>query len=215
MRLKTTSWLQRNSLVLAGMGLCLFSSGIDGAFMAKLMPESWGWLGLGLNAVADITGFLLTYWFGVFQQSGKRTRKYRMSWVLLLAEIVAVFYSWHFSYWQLTLVLPGVLPQLSAQMIHSVSMTMAGFVPLNLAFIGWAYAIQTGKWEIVNTQGTRKIRENTQRDTRNALAHSDNGGNGIYRVCEPCEFTAYSQPAWAGHCKGRKHKENMAAGQSA
>jgi len=27
-----------------------------------------------------------------------------------------------------------------------------------------------------------------------------------YRHCEPCDFTAYSPQAWAGHCGGAQHK---------
>ena len=37
------------SLWVASIGLMVASSGLDGAYLAKLMPAGWGWLGLWLN----------------------------------------------------------------------------------------------------------------------------------------------------------------------
>jgi len=202
---KTTNWLQRNSLVLAGMGLCLFSSGIDGAFMAKLMPVGWGFLGLGLNAVADVVSFLLTHWFGVFQQDGKRTKRRRLSWFLLPAEGVACFYSWYISYWQLMLVLPGVLPMLDAGGTHKVALVIGGFVPLHLAFLGWAHAIQVGKLEVAHVESTARTAITQVAEPMQiaeiVAAPSEHSGNGNRYTCSYCSKEFGSKQAVGAHLR--------------
>jgi len=128
-----------NSLWAVAFGLMLASSGLDGVYMAKWMPAGFGWLGLVLNTMSDIAAITLTYWFGRLQQSGKTKR--RLSLVLLGAELVAVAYSWFFSWRQLRLVLPAVEP---AEW-RIVSAIAAGFIPLLLAFIGYAQSLLAGR----------------------------------------------------------------------
>ena len=83
--MKKNNWVLRNSLWLVSIGLMLSSSGIDGAYMAKLMP--WPWMGYVLNTVSDIGSEALMYWFGRFRQFPRNTKRYRMAWGLLVAEV--------------------------------------------------------------------------------------------------------------------------------
>ena len=128
-----------NSLWAVAFGLMLASSGLDGVYMAKWMPAGWGWLGLVLNTMSDIAAMTITYWFGRLQQSGKTKR--RLSLVLLGAELVAVAYSWFFSWRQLRIVLPAVEPAAWGW----VSAIAAGFIPLLLAFVGYAQSLLAGR----------------------------------------------------------------------
>ena len=51
----------RVSLWLVSIGLMLASSGVDGAYLTKLMPAHWGWMGLVLNTTADIASEVIMY----------------------------------------------------------------------------------------------------------------------------------------------------------
>jgi hypothetical protein len=135
-------WFRDHSLWLVSLGLMLASSGIDGAYMAKWMPEGFGWLGLVLNTMSDISGMVLVYWYGRLQQD-RSSRKRRLSTVLLAAEVVAVLYSWFFSWRQLR----AVLPQFESQDWPWVAAAAAGFIPLLLAFIGYAQSLLAGRVE--------------------------------------------------------------------
>ena len=48
------SWITRVSLWLVSIGLMLASSGIDGAYLARIMPAGADWLGYVLNTMSDI-----------------------------------------------------------------------------------------------------------------------------------------------------------------
>ena len=139
---KFFDWLLKSSLWMAGFGLMLASSGLDGAYMARWMPPSWGWLGFVLNTTAAISGMILTYFYGRLQQDGAKKR--RLSNVLLAAEVVAVGYSWFFGWRQLLAVLPVVEPV----DYRWVAPLAAGFIPLLLAFIGYAESLLAGKFDV-------------------------------------------------------------------
>jgi hypothetical protein len=104
------------------------------------MPIGWAWLGLVLNTMSDVSGMVLIYWYGRLQQD-RSSRKRRLSNVLLAAEVVAVLYSWFFSWRQLRAVLPQHEPQDWAW----VSIIAAGFIPLLLAFVGYAESLLAGR----------------------------------------------------------------------
>jgi len=137
------TWLLDNSLWLASLGLMLASSGIDGAYLAKMMePQLWP-LGYVLNTVSDVSGMILIYWFGRLRQDRKGSKRYRLALALLPAEVVAIAYSWFFSWLQLRMVLKPV-EGVDAQWIAPIA---AGFIPLLLAFIGWGQALREGRFE--------------------------------------------------------------------
>ena len=137
-------WIRKNSLVIVGLGLMLASSGLDGAYMSKWMSSQLWFLGYVLNTVSDITGFVLTYWYGVFQQSKDETKR-QMSKMLLVGEVVGIVYSWAFSWRQLRFVMPMIEtnPISGSQWeVEIVSFVAAGFIPLTLALVGYAQSMQ-------------------------------------------------------------------------
>ncbi len=136
--------IKNNSLWLIGIGLMLASSGLDGTYIARWMPVGWGWLGFVLNTTSDIASQILMYWFSRLYQSRKGTKRQRLAYALIPAEVVAVAYSWLFSYLQLRIILPGFE---SAADVLWIAPLAAGFIPLLLLFIGLAQGIMAGKLE--------------------------------------------------------------------
>jgi len=145
-------WLAHNSLWLIGLGLCLASSGIDGAYMTRWMPEGWQWLGFVLNTTADVSGMVLTYFYGRLQQSTSAQRR-KLSNFLLLAEVITVLYAWFFGWRQLLTVLPAVEP-LAYRWVAPVA---AGFIPSLLAAIGYAESLLAGKFDEPVAQPVAKV----------------------------------------------------------
>ena len=168
------AWLAENALWFAGIGLMLASSGIDGAYMAAWMPAGFGWLGLVLNTVSDLSGMVLTFAFGQLRRNNARTsRKYKMASVLLGAEVVAVLYSWFFSWRQLRQVMMATEGQAAVW----VAPIAAGFVPLLLAFIGWAQSLLVEPQEAAQVlrepqQVTAGVTERAATKTQPALRKS-------------------------------------------
>lgn len=130
------AWLHENALWLVGLGLMLASSGIDGAYMARLM--SWPALGYVLNTTSDIAGMVVMYYYGrLLKDNGKGSKKYKMAGALLGSEVVAVFYSWYFGWLQLRIIMQPIEPRNSLV----ISGIVAAFIPLLLAFIGFAQSL--------------------------------------------------------------------------
>lgn len=136
------TWLLNNSLWLAALGLMLASSGIDGAYMSYMMEDPLWSLGYVMNTMSDVSGLIIMYAFGRLQQESKNTKKWKLSRVLLGAELVAVAYSWFFSWRQLLRALQPI-EQAATCWVAPIA---AGFIPLLLAFIGWAQALRAGKF---------------------------------------------------------------------
>lgn len=161
-----------NSLWLVGLGLMLSSSGIDGAYMSKWMEPRLAWSGYVLNTVSDIGGMVLMYWYGRILQTRKNAPgaavKLLMARFLLLSEVVAIAYSWFFSWRWLRRIMYGIedmplvsnwAPDLAPIEIEIVAFVSAGFIPLMLAFIGLAQSILAGRIETESDTNTaRKMR---------------------------------------------------------
>ena len=177
-------WIKRNSLWLVGLGLMLASSGLDGVYMAAWMPEKWGVLGYILNTMADVASMAITYWYGRLQYSEKKRGP---SYGLLAGEVVAVAYSWFFSWRQLRFVLPAV----ESADWKWVSWLAAGYIPLMLAFIGYAQSLR-------ETRAATK-----QADSEAQPAQSEPAPLPLF-VCDICLHPFGSQPALNAH--QRKHK---------
>lgn len=141
--MRIANWLLGNSLWLAAFGLMLASSGIDGAYMASMMESNLWPLGYVMNTMSDVSGLAIMYWFGRLQQEHRGSKKWRLSRVLLGGEVVAVCYSWFFSWRQLI----RTLQQVEYQDTIWVAPIAAGFIPLLLAFIGWAQALRAGRFD--------------------------------------------------------------------
>ena len=138
-------WAKENSLWIVSAGLMLASSGLDGMYMSAWMPGGWAWLGLALNTMSDVAGMVLMYWYGRLRLSPRGSKRYKLAAALLPAELVAVAYSWLFGWRQLRAVLPAIEPE----HWRWVAPIAAGFIPLMLAFIGYAQSLLAGKLDIV------------------------------------------------------------------
>jgi len=152
---KITTWLLDNSLWLAALGLMGSSSGIDGAYMSRMMEPGLWPLGYVLNTVSDVSGMILMYWFGRLRQERKGSKRYRLSLALLPAEAIAIAYSWLFSWRQLLMILPAVEGQ-DAKWVAPIA---AGFIPLLLAFIGLGQALREGRFDGPVAAKTEKTAE--------------------------------------------------------
>lgn len=131
-----SAYMHENALWLVGLGLMLASSGIDGAYMARLM--SWPALGYVLNTTADVAGMTLTYYYGrLLRDNARTTNKHKQARYLIVSEVVAVGYSWFFSWRQLRIVIQTIEPV----DYEWISLVSAAFIPLLLAFIGWAQSL--------------------------------------------------------------------------
>ena len=97
------------SLWIASAGLMVASSGMDGAYLSKLMPPGWAWLGLVLNTMADITSELGMYWYGRLQADRSVVKRKRARWILG-GQVILVGYAWLFGWRQLVPIVAQVTP---------------------------------------------------------------------------------------------------------
>lgn len=140
---RLVSWLLRQSLWLVGVGMMLSSSGIDGAYLAKLMPPGFAWLGYVLNTTSDIGVEVLAFWFGRLQQDRSSTKRRRARW-LLVAEAVLTGFAWFFGWRQLLIVLPAIEGAERAQWVAPIA---AAFTPTGLIAVGYTQALLAGRIE--------------------------------------------------------------------
>jgi len=184
------------------------SAGIDGAYMAKLMPPV---LGYTLNAVSDISSEVLIFWYARLRQYPKNTKRYRMAWALLVGEVLLTFFAWLFGWRQL---LPIVTMLEGPRAARWLAPVFAAFTPTLLITAGYAQALLAGRIEREKiTEDTQVVTEDTEAAqvvTEQSVTFSDNGKGKVYRICEFCGFVAQSPQAWAGHCKGAQYKQNAA-----
>jgi hypothetical protein len=126
-----SGWFKRHQSDLIAGGLMLASSGLDGLYMALWMPPGWGWLGLVLNTMADVTDLYLGKRVGTFLRSSDGIKRWGAL-AIFGGQLVAIAYSWFFSYRQLLRVLPAIEPEHYEQ----IALWAAGFIPLLLAILG-------------------------------------------------------------------------------
>lgn len=195
------AWLLDNSLWLVGLGLMIASSGVDGAYMTKWMPPGASWLGYVLNTVSDVAGMVLMYWYGRILQTRQNEsggkRKLQLSRALLVAEVLAVGYSWLFSWRQLLI----VLPQVEAQATRWVAPLAAGFIPLLLAAVGFAQSLLAGR--ITATQVAQPKMQVAQSATQPAQAVAIvAGGNGDKsHACSYCNRNFAKSQGLSAHLR--------------
>ena len=124
------------SLWLVSIGLMISSSGIDGAYLTKLMPAGWGWLGLVLNTTADIGSEIGMYWYGRLKQAGRKK-----IWPILVVQVILVGYAWLFGWRQLVPIVKELEP-VGHQVYAGI---MAAFIPVALVGIGYTQALLAGR----------------------------------------------------------------------
>lgn len=192
------------SLWIVGLGLMLASSGVDGAYMAQWMPDGWDWLGYALNTTADVCGVVLMYWFGRIRQFPKNTKRYRLGLALLPAEVVAVAYSWFFSWLRLRPIFYRIeqdppfgaafAPLYAEAFVECAAFVSAGFIPLLLAFVGYAQALLAGRIEATHpvqstTQESQESAQESQ-EVAEAPQPAPQSGNGASHTCPYCGAAA-------------------------
>jgi amino acid transporter len=139
----STLWIAflANSLWVASIGIMLASSGIDGAYLAKIMNPFW--LGYVLNTVSDVASEILMYWYGRLTQDYSSTKRRRAKW-LLVVEVILAGFAWLFGWRQL---LPIIETHDGAQAAKWLAPLMAAFTPVALIGIGYAQSLLAGRIE--------------------------------------------------------------------
>ena len=182
---RALKWLWGASLWFVGFGLMLASSGIDGAYMAKLMP--WPWLGYVLNTVSDIGSEVLMYWFGRLRQYPKTTKRYKMASGLLIAEIILTSFAWLFGWRQLLPILTRIE---GAQAAAWLAPVFAAFTPVSLVAVGYAQALLAGRIESEADQ-SKTVQEQKQAAVQELVTSEKSNGHKKY-ACPYCGATANS-----------------------
>jgi len=182
-------WAKEQSLWLVSAGLMLASSGLDGMYMSAWMPDGWAWLGLALNTMSDVAGMVLMYWYGRLRLSPRGSKRYKFAAALLPAELVAILYSWFFGWRQLRAVLPAIEPE----HWRWVSWLAAGFIPLMLAFIGYAQSLLAGKLDEASVERSQ------------SQQHSEPEPAQVSYVCD-CGRSFATQQALNAHSRTHKRE---------
>lgn len=188
--------LLKISLWLASAGLMLASSGLDGAYLTKLMPAGWGWLGLVLNTVSDVVSEIVMYWFGRLRQDRSSVKR-KMSWWLLLPQILLVGYAWLFGWRQLIPIMSEIEPQAYGWLAPIV----AGFVPIGIVSVGLVQALLAGRIE----SETQPAGASTQRTNEPAQAEHE---PAFSFACDHCGRSFSSQAGLNAHQRTHKAKSN-------
>jgi hypothetical protein len=185
------------SLWFVGFGLMLASSGIDGAYMAKLMP--WPWLGYVLNTVSDIGSEVLMYWFGRLRQYPKNTKRYKMASGLLMAEMILTGFAWLFGWRQLLPILTRIE---GAQAAAWLAPVFAAFTPVSLVAVGYAQALLAGRIEKEQIEQA-ETQEQTQatQEVAQSLALSEHGNGHKPHTCDWCGREFASKQAKSAHLR--------------
>lgn len=189
--------LLRVSLWLASIGLMLASSGIDGAYLAKLMPAGFAWLGLVLNTVSDVAAEVMMYWYGRLQQDASTAKRRRAKWILVIVALLTG-YAWLFSWRQLLPPLRAIEQDAATWLAPLV----AGFVPVSLAGIGYCMALLSGRIE--KERDAERTTERQQPRTERTEPAAATAELAEPFACPHCERTFSSQAAVNAH--QREHK---------
>jgi hypothetical protein len=178
-------WIDRNALMLTALTLSISASGIDGAYLSRLMAPGLAFTGYLLNTVSDVATLVLANWYGRLEFSGTGASKKAIRRVFY-SEFVAIAYSWLFSWRQLRPIVreletvnnEPLLSALGASQwglieVEIIVFVMAGFVPVTNAALGYAQALRDGKFQKQERAGktgesTGKIEERTGKTAEGA-----------------------------------------------
>lgn len=191
-------WLQRNSLWLISLGIMATSAGIDGAYMAKLMPPI---LGYALNAVSDIASEVLIYWYARLKQYPKNTKRHRMAWGLLVGEVLLTGFAWLFGWRQL---LPIITAIEGADIARWLAPVLAAFTPTLLIAAGYTQALLAGRIESEALPAVQAVANPLAIEAMQIAAHSDNGNDHACPYCDRSFATVQGVNAHLRFCKEYK-----------
>ena len=128
-------WIGKNAFFLVGILLMLASSGLDGEYLAQVMPVPI--LGYVLNLAADIADMAFAFKYQRLQRSRDETKR-KAARMLIVGQAIATAYSWFFSWLQLRTVMTTVEPT-DWMWISPIA---GAFVPLLLIFCGIGQALE-------------------------------------------------------------------------
>jgi len=188
---RTGSKMLVAALWIATLGLFLASSGIDGVYLMSWMPVGWGWMGLVLNSVVDLTSELIMYWYGRLRLMPINTKRYKHARWLLLFEGGLIGFQWFFSWLQLRMVLAPVEPR-DAGWIAPIA---AAFVPFALVAVGYAQALLAGR---IDTQATQPPADNAPEPTHLPQKATEPPTKKRY-VCGECGGEFETSQMYAAH----------------
>lgn len=183
--MKTRQWYKDN-LVWFSIALSLFSCGFDGAFLSSLMwiktPTLGMFFGQGLNFAADAATHVLGHQFANEQRiAAKKSKRWRLSFVLLAGDVAAIFYSIVFSWYQIRINSPS--------MPEWLQWSAASFAPVFILVMGVARALRDANIKAEPEPATAEISEPPQPTI------------GFH--CEHCDYIADTQNGLNAH--KRKH----------
>ena len=184
----------KDILIWFSIALSLFSCGFDGAFLSRLMWTNapvWGFVfGQGLNFAADAVTHVLGNQFAEEQRKApKGSKRRKLSYLLLPADLAALYYSVAFSWYQIRLNwqdLPGWL-QISA----------ASFAPVFILWLGVARALRDANIKAEPSEAKQKA-------SQLEPAQSEPEPLTIGFLCDVCGEPFATQQAVNAHM--RKHK---------
>jgi len=175
------------------------SAGVDGAYMAKLMPPVMGY---ALNAVSDISAEVLVYWYARLRQYPKNTKRYKMAWALLIGEVLLTGFAWLFGWRQL---LPIITALEGPQVAQWLAPVLAAFTPTLLIAAGYTQALLAGRIESEVDAGTNAqtgiVIKPTALIATAAEREPAHSGNGSKRACPYCGEEFGSAQAVSAHLR--------------
>ena len=186
--MNTKPWY-RDNLIWTSIAVSVFSCAFDGAFLSGLMWQSLPILavvfGQGLNFAADVATHVLSRQFAEEQQKARRkSKRWRLSFLLLGGDAIAIYYSVVFSWHQIA----TTAPDLPAWLQWSA----ASFAPVTILWLGIAGAIRDARSE------AEPKREQSETSEHKPAA-SEPAPLTLGFHCERCEFVAETQNGLNAH----------------
>lgn len=183
----------RDNLIWTSIAVSIFSCAFDGAFLSGLMwsglPTLAMIFGQGLNFAADVATHVLSRQFANEQQKARKgSKRQRWSFALLAGDLIAIYYSVSFSWYQIA----TTAPTLPAWLQWSA----ASFAPITILWLGIAGAIRDARIEA--------------EPKREKQARSEPAPLAIGFHCEHCDYVAETQNGLNAH--KRKHTSKAGNG---
>lgn len=203
MKFRPGYFVKSHANLLIGAGLMLASSGLDGVYMSLWMPANFPVLGFILNIVADVCDLYLSSQVGSLLRKKDAVKRYG-AFLIFAGQLIAIGYSWLFSWRQLLRVLPAIEPDA----YKWLAPLTAGFIPLLLAALGINDGLSSFSSKIFfagsqDEQGQKQLQPATSQQPSLAILAEP-------FQCQHCEESFGSQSALNAH--QRRHKRKLKRG---